>query len=374
VPRLVWAYGRHVNRTVENLGTEFAANGYDLTWWKVEVPRWRKLGPMLSTLHIDARGRLAGFSAHHPAIVRAARIPRHLAEVPVFSVRDIIVNSAPHFFYQDLSYSAVVAQRIAGIRTFTYDDVPLGLLKRRAEVQQEHYERACVIFVFSHWIRQKILALNGLPPEKVRVVGAGSNLGPPWRENPYGDRNLARPRVLFVGRDWTRKGGPLLLQAWTIVRKAVPEAELHLVGAGTRLTNRRLGVVGYPVLPPGQLRERFLEASLFVVPTLWEAYGVVFVEAMSAGIPVVGPRRMAVPEIVRDGETGYLVDQDEPELYAERIIALLRDQDRLIGLSRAAFARSKQFTWSKVFAGMESAMRPYVQRAHAQDGYDVGTS
>ncbi|MGC8488364.1 MAG: glycosyltransferase family 4 protein, partial [Clostridia bacterium] len=123
--RLVWAFGRHVNGTVENLANVFEANGYTIARCDVEVPRWRKLSAMLRTLHVDSQGHLAGFSAHDPVVVQAVRLPAHLADLPVLSVRDVILNESPHFFYQDLSYSTVLAQRNAGIRTFTYDDIPL---------------------------------------------------------------------------------------------------------------------------------------------------------------------------------------------------------------------------------------------------------
>ncbi|MGC8488365.1 MAG: glycosyltransferase family 4 protein, partial [Clostridia bacterium] len=266
-----------------------------------------------------------------------------------------------------------LAQRNAGIRTFTYDDIPLTLLHRRLEVQREHYERAAHIFVFSQWLRQKMLRLDGLSPDKVHVVGAGSNLGRRWAQNPYGDRNLKTPRVLFVGRDWIRKGGPLLLQAWRTVRRAIPNAELVAVGPGAAVSDPRLGITGRAPLTDDEICGLLQESSLFVMPTLWEAFGVVFTEAMSAGVPVVGPRRMAVPEIIKHGETGYLVDQDEPELYAEQIIAALRDPVRLCELSEAAFARSRLFTWSRVFSRMDAVMRPIVAATDDRSA-DFGTS
>jgi glycosyltransferase involved in cell wall biosynthesis len=118
----------------------------------------------------------------------------------------------------------------------------------------------------------------------------------------------ARPRLLFVGGDFVRKGGPDLLAAWR---------------AGALHESASLEIVtDWPIeesLPPGVTITRrvaphsaawracWSRADAFVMPTRNEAFGLVYQEAAAAGLPAIGTRHNAVPEIVSDGETGLLV-------------------------------------------------------------------
>ena len=118
----------------------------------------------------------------------------------------------------------------------------------------------------------------------------------------------AKPRFLFVGGDFPRKGGPDLLAAWQ-AGAFHARAELEVV------TN---WAVPAP-LPPGVVVTRNIEAhsaawracwaaaDAFVMPTRNEAFGLVYQEAAAAGLPAIGTRHNAIPEIIRDGETGLLV-------------------------------------------------------------------
>lgn len=138
-------------------------------------------------------------------------------------------------------------------------------------------------------------------------------------------RNSERPRCLFMGGDFPRKGGYLLLDAWTHGGFA-RRAQLHIV------TDWNVRVP----LPDGVDVERgvmgqthrwasvWRDADLFVMPTQNEAFGLVYQEAAAAGLPAIGTRLNAVPEIIADGTTGILV---APGSRDELIEAL----DRLIG-------------------------------------------
>ena len=360
LPELVWAYGRHINRTVENLGAAFRGQGYELRPLSLNVPRWRKLWPIISTLHWDSAGHLRGYSAVHPRVARHYRVPGVWEKVPVMVFGDAILSAAPHFFYQDLNYSTIITHRQAGIRTFMYDDIPLMLLERRAWVEREHYARAAVIFTMSEWVRNKIIRLDGVDPAKVHRVGAGSNLGQSFAENPYGERNVLRRQALFIGRDWVRKGGHVLLAAWRQVRRAVPDARLVMVGPEEDLSDARAGIASYPTLPPDRIAALFGESTVFVLPTLWEPYGVVFLEALACGVPVIGPRRMAVPEIIDHGRSGYLIDTDDPEMYAERLIEMLTRPELTLDMSRRAFRSAAQFSWPAVQERMASVLEPWL--------------
>jgi len=173
---------------------------------------------------------------------------------------------------------------------------------------------------------------HALPPELPLAAGDGASI----------DR---APRVLTVARlvrEHAYKGIDTLLAAWARVRDEVPEAELVVVGDGSdrpRLQQEaaRLGLDG-SVRFMGQLNdqglaEAYRRAQVFAMPARTrvgrdaegEGFGLVFLEAAAAGLPVVAGNGGAIPEVVRDGETGYLVDPRAPEQVAEAIVRLLSD-------------------------------------------------
>jgi starch synthase len=134
-----------------------------------------------------------------------------------------------------------------------------------------------------------------------------------------------RPRVLFIGGDFPRKGGPDLLDAWREGGFA-DRADLHIV------TDWPLRA---ETVPPGATvitgiapyTDRWLElwrrADLFVMPTRQEAFGIVYEEAGASGIPAIGTDINAIPEILRDGGTGFLVPPGNREALVRALGALV---------------------------------------------------
>jgi glycosyltransferase involved in cell wall biosynthesis len=141
-------------------------------------------------------------------------------------------------------------------------------------------------------------------------------------------RRGVRPRFLFMGGDFPRKGGPDLLAAW---REG---------GFGQKATLEL--VTDWPVgddLPPGVIItravkplspewiQRWAEADAFVLPTRHEAFGLVFQESAGAGLPAIGTRHNAIPEIVKDGETGLLVPRGDRSALVNAMAALLESAE-----------------------------------------------
>jgi glycosyltransferase involved in cell wall biosynthesis len=189
------------------------------------------------------------------------------------------------------------------------------------------------------------------PAEKLETMYAGANnLPEPKRASS------PAPRVLFVGKDHERKGSAVLLAAFDHVRQAIPNAELHLVG-GVPANANRPGVTAHGVLsranPEGRnkLDELWGTASVFCLPSRYEPFGIVFVEAMLSGLACVGTTGWAMPEIIEEGKTGWLVPDGSVDELARVLIAALRDPvtcSRMGVLGREhALAR---FTWERVVA------------------------
>ncbi|HEY1334762.1 MAG TPA: glycosyltransferase family 4 protein, partial [Myxococcaceae bacterium] len=198
--------------------------------------------------------------------------------------------------------------------------------------EQRAYEKAAAIFTFSEAVRQAFINQVGLPPERVTTTYAGPNLDlsriPDRSRLPGVD---APPTVLFIGREFERKGGDLLLQAFARVRAKIPGARLVLVGPQA-LSVAEPGVTNLGLLRKDDPREwaqliaAYRSADVFCFPTRYEPFGIVILEAMLFGLPCVATRTGAIPEMIKDGETGYLVPPEDVDTLTARLLTLLGDR------------------------------------------------
>jgi glycosyltransferase involved in cell wall biosynthesis len=164
------------------------------------------------------------------------------------------------------------------------------------------------------------------------------------------------PTVLFVGREFDRKGGDVLLRAFRRVRARLPQARLVVAGPAT-WTTEEAGVSFLGHLPKHhpdsreRLRQAYEGADVFCLPTRYEPFGIVFLEAMYYGLPVVATRVWAVPEIVEDGVTGFTVARDDDAALADRLLLLLQDRSLAQRMGEAGRSRAEmRFTWAAAAA------------------------
>jgi glycosyltransferase involved in cell wall biosynthesis len=190
-------------------------------------------------------------------------------------------------------------------------------------------------------------------PSRVHVVGFGRNFDPEPRPKDW-----SVPRFLFAGYDWQRKNGPMLLRAFARLRKEIPDAQLDLVGETPAIEAPGVSVHGRIERrdPSGRKRmERLFEqATCFVMPSQYEPFGMVYVEAAAAGVPSIGTSVGGAADAVGDG--GILVDPaNEDELLDA--MRQLADPGRAEVAGAAALARAPLFTWRAVAERVVSALQ-----------------
>jgi len=206
------------------------------------------------------------------------------------------------------------------------------------------YHGAEAIFVMSEHVKASLARDYGVSAARVHVVGAGPNVTPADATGPPPPREKA---LLFVGKAFALKGGPDALRAFEAVRARHPDAELWMVGA--RQPERApAGVKLLGRLPAHGVADLYRRASAFVLPTLREAFGLAFLEAMSFGLPCIGTAIEAVPEIVADGETGLLVPPRNPAALARAILSLVDDPVGARAMGAAGERRvAARFGWDR---------------------------
>jgi glycosyltransferase involved in cell wall biosynthesis len=224
------------------------------------------------------------------------------------------------------------------------------------QLERETYQGAAFLFPRSEFLRQSMIQDYGCHPDRVIRVGGGANFPVVPIEQKRYDSQIA----LFVGSDFERKGGMALLRAWETVRRALPDAQLWIVGPKRAYGEPQPGVCWHGFVSDRQaVAQMYRQAAAFVMPSLFEPWGHVFFEAMANGLPCIGSDRGATPEIVQHGRTGLLVPPGEPEPLAEALIALLGDPARAEALGRAAHADvAHGHTWDDVV----SRMAPYLEQ------------
>ncbi len=164
---------------------------------------------------------------------------------------------------------------------------------------------------------------------------------------------IAPNSVLIVGRIMKGeryKGHDELIRAWPRVVAEVPDAQLVIVGSGDDLDRlqaaARESAVGSHILFTGFVSEETLRilyerAAVFAMPSRAEGFGLVYLEAMSRRLPCIGSIHDAAVEVIVDGETGYLVDQDDPGDLAEKLVRLLKDPGLRKEFGRKGFERAR---------------------------------
>jgi glycosyltransferase involved in cell wall biosynthesis len=210
-----------------------------------------------------------------------------------------------------------------------------------------------LILPMSEWLRRSFVEDYGQDPEKVVAVGAGSNVPVP---ETVPERDFSRFRLLFVGKQFERKGGPVLLRAFAAVRERHPDAELWIAGPGD-LRVSQPGVHVHGLVGRDVVGGLYKQATAFALPALYDPFPTAVREAMAYRLPCVGTDTGAMPEMVVDGETGFTVPAGDADALAERLLALAGDPDRARAYGEAGRRRyENRFTWDAVAGRVVAAI------------------
>ena len=117
-----------------------------------------------------------------------------------------------------------------------------------------------------------------------------------------------------------------------------------------------------PTLPHSQVLAEMEKHDVLVFPSLTEGYGLVILEALSRGLPVITTRNTGGPEVIRDGREGYFVPIRSADAIAEKLAQLAGDRDLLEAMSEAALERAQECTWQKYRELLASMMGQVMNR------------
>jgi glycosyltransferase involved in cell wall biosynthesis len=219
----------------------------------------------------------------------------------------------------------------------------------------------------SEWAAASAIADHGASPERVHVLPFGANLDDPPSEADALAAIAARTRdvwrLIFIGVDWTRKGGDIAVNATRLLNEQGIPAELTVIGRAPRDLPPFVQNLGYldKRVDAQRFRHHLERSHFLVLPSRAECAGVVFSEASAYGVPSFGSDVGGVATQLRDGANGYLLNANAgPEAYAEAIAKATARYDELAHSALREY--HARLSWSCSARALEPLLRQLVSR------------
>jgi glycosyltransferase involved in cell wall biosynthesis len=269
---------------------------------------------------------------NHPSLAWINRLVKRRSATPIVSIVHHLRVSEQHPAWQQAVYRPIERRYLSTIDAFIFN---------------------------SNTTQQAVTDLQPDSAQKPSVVAfpAGDRFGrmPATHKAPSGPL-----RIVFVGNVIARKGLDTLLDAvqllpenaWQLDVVGALDVDKHYVESiRPKLTHPGITVHGQ--VSDNQLAEILNSADVLVVPSQYEGFGIVYLEAMAFGCVAIGSTAGAATEIITDGVDGFLVPPEEPEQIANRLLMLLEDVQKLQSMQTAARRRFEQHpTWDATGASI----------------------
>lgn len=221
------------------------------------------------------------------------------------------------------------------------------------------YEQAFHLLPLSCGVRDSLVEEYGIPAERITVVPPGVNLSKyaaPIRRAP--DRAGRPLNVLFVGADYLRKGGDLVVTLGA--QPAFRDVQFHIVTKSFRGPAVSDNVHVHTDLRTNTepMVKLFREADVFVLPTRQDSHSVATLEAMAMGLPVISTAVGGIVDLVEEGETGYLIPREDVAALADRVARLRDDPELAVRMGLSARSRvESRFDGDKIAAAVVDLLK-----------------
>lgn len=283
-------------------------------------------------------------------INRRVRKGDYLFTFQTQSLHDCSTAGIPHFVYTD--HTALV--------NLYYPDVCLEKYKKSEnylKLEKLIYQNADITFVLGSHVANSLIKQYGLSPGKIKCIGAGNNV---IAVDEVNIEKYYQKNILFVGIEWFRKGGPLLVEAFQIVLQTHPDAQLTIVGCEPKVNVPNCHVIGK--VPVDKVASYFNQATVFCMPSNREPFGIVYIEAMLFKLPVIARNTGAASDFIQPDYNGYLLSNNANEI-ANALNDLLSDPEKCRQFGERGYQIAKRFAWDKVGLKLKESILPHIEHS-----------
>lgn len=226
--------------------------------------------------------------------------------------------------------------------------------------EKKSLKKCIKIFTISETLRQHIISDYCIDSDKICSVGTGVNHE---MNDTNPDRSNYPPCMLFIGKErFLEKGGLLAIKSFELAKCQIPNLELIMVGAKNFFRNAAPIIPGLHILgfiTKEELEDCYRRASVFLMPAIHEPWGIVYLEALGHGLPIIGLYRNALPEITDQETCAYLSLSEDPQNVSDTIIRAFSDSKLLYKKSKAARERATLFSWDSMKLKIISSINQY---------------
>jgi len=301
---------------VENTWVEVSYRSPESVWEKLPLLPKKLQGTLVGRSQVrdglaQAKFDLAVFNTQVPAVLAGNS-----------------VHKQPYFIFTDIT--PIQYDQLGAF----YEHQPdrADLIKRyKHQVNRNLLRSAARVFPWSTWTGSSLVEDYDVPPERIEVLPPGVNTDI-WQ--PGKRQSGAAVKILFVGGDFYRKGGSLLLEACSLLPAGM--VELALVTRSKISGNDWITVYNQMAPNSPELIALYQSCDIFVLPTYAEAFGIAAIEACAAGLPVIASAVGGLTDIVSHGDNGFLLSPVTAEALAEKILCLAEDRDLRIQMGQSA--------------------------------------
>ncbi len=260
----------------------------------------------------------------------------------------------PYYVYTDSSHDLKLDYfNQYGYMPFGSENDSLESVKRAADSVRKIFQNAQGVFCMSQWLADSMVNTTGVSPDKVHTVYAGAN----WHgvqlsktQHSKDIDNKTEIHLLLVGVLYKLKGVDLAVDAVNLLNKESDKTYyLHVCGLNESDLHTECDyIINHGFVGKQNLTDILQQCDLFVLPSRFDCFGIAFVEAMTFGLPCIGRKICAMPEIIDEGVNGELITSDDPKELAELISKICSDSSLYASYSASALEKSKRFNWATV--------------------------
>jgi len=272
-----------------------------------------------------------------------------IEDIPVLQISENVDIKNVFYLYRDMSYACYPYV----LDKFKNDPNNYGhgmlkhvsdkALKRRIKNEEKLVNKSKGTFFMGEWAVKLLKELYPEAEDKFIAVGGGLS-------KEFENLKIDKPKnkkILFCGFDYLRKGGDLVEEAFKILRSKY-DKDAELVLAGPEINNHIDGVTYTGKISKQVLSKYFNDCAVFCMPSRFEAYGLVFLEAQCYGLPIVAVDDYEMHYFVKNGVNGYLVNNYDPNELAEALHKALNDTKMIEAVKKNAKKFQKEHTWDVV--------------------------